>query len=88
MRRLAPGVIRLTDPNGVTFHVHAQPPLPGGSTFTGFNVDRGIAYVHLPCHVGTAAAIAKCALALVQGLHPAQAVFWGDPRPHHLWPCL
>lgn len=58
VRRLAPGVIRLADPNGLVYHVHSTPPHP--NTFTGINTsDRGIAYLHLPCFVGTAASIAK-----------------------------
>jgi hypothetical protein len=45
----AAGVVRLTDPYGNTFAVHASLPT--------FPAPAGIAYVRLPCHVGAAQAI-------------------------------
>lgn len=41
----------VTDPHGITFAIHQQ--------YMGFPYERGIAYVHLPCFMGTSPLIAR-----------------------------
>lgn len=47
---LGTGMLEVRDPYGTTFIIHEK--------LEGFSAKRGIAYVLLPCHVGTAPAIA------------------------------
>jgi hypothetical protein len=48
---VAPGRLRVADPHGVVYEVHKRLP--------GFGAPTGIAYVHLPCFVGTSPLIGR-----------------------------